>query len=514
MSEPEPPVDRGDESDPGQASRVERLRRDRRRRNLRRGLLSVAVVVVLALVGGVALWLKLNGNISRVDLSRGMGNRPGNSSSADPNTNLSALNIMVIGSDSRAKGESGDGGNSSIKGQRSDTNLIVHLSANRKSAIVVSIPRDSMTMAPTDCNDPESTVQNGFVNQWNDNFARGGEACTAKTIEGLTGIRIDHSVTIDFVGFKTMVDALGGVEVCTPKAIDDKDAHLVLPAGRQRLDGEQALGYVRVRETLGNGSDIERIDRQQVFLSSMIQEATNTKLLLRPDKLFRFLNAATSSMTADEGLGLGSMTDIAQSLGRIGIDNINFLTVPIEAYAPDPNRVQWAPAADALWKAMREDKPLPGTKAAKSATATSTPTPTTPSLTVKPDDITVRVVNSSGAEGLAVQAAAALRPQGFIVAGLTNGTGDAPPGVVIRHTAEQAEAAKTVAAAFPGAKLEKVTTEQSSIEVILGEKAPDVVEVSNRTGDDPLPDQPITATAPGSSTPSFTARTADTDICS
>ncbi len=508
-----PPKGPQDGTDAASDTRTGRLTHQRRRRNWRRISVVVTSVVVLALVLGIGAYLQLTGNISRVDITRGLGNRPDNSATADSSTNLTALNILVIGSDSRANGESGNGGKSSIEGARSDTNLIVHLSADRKSALVVSIPRDSMTKAPDDCNDPNSTVADGSVRIWNDNYARGREACVIKTIEGLTGIFIDHSITVDFAGFKTMVDALGGVEVCTPVAIDDADAHLKLAAGRHRLNGSQALGYVRVRHTVGDGSDIDRIARQQVFLSSMVQEATQTSLLLRPDKLFRFLNAATRSMTADEGLSIATLTDIATSVRSIGMDKVRFLTVPIEAYPPDPNRVQWAPSADALWEAIRGDRALPGTpEASASASPTSSAT-TAPTLSVSPDDITVSVTNDSGAQGLAVQAAAALRVQGFSVPELLNGAGDPSKGVVVRYTVGHRAAAQTVAAAFPGAKLAQVSGSTSTISVLLGAGAAKVVEVSNRTGTEPLPDQPITATPASSSTPSFTARSADQDIC-
>ena len=510
---------------PGDAQAVEELpprrRSDRHRQHkhpwLRRGGIAVAAAVVLALVLSVVAYVKLTGNISRLDITDALGERPRPAASTDAETKLAPLNIMVMGSDTReGVGNDRYGSNNAeygISGARSDTNLVVHLSADRKSAVVVSIPRDSMTKAPRDCRDKGSTVEDGVVRQWNQNFTLGGPACTMRTFEGLTGIYLDHFVVIDFGGFQKMVDALGGVTVCTPVPINDRDSKLVLPAGRTKVNGQQALGYVRVRKTVGDGSDLGRINRQQAFLSSVVQEATSTSLLLRPDRLFRFLNAATQSMTADTGLNLGEMRDIAQSVARIGMGEIRFVTVPTQAYAADPNRVEWSESADLIWEALREDKPLPGQKPPPGTTPTPTPTPTEP-LTVTPDLVSVRLTNDSGVGGLARQAAQALEVQGFKVEGFVNGTGKPGTGVVIRHTRDTEDEARTVAAAFPGAKLRLDQALGGTIEVSLGAGAPNVVEVPNRLGTEPLPTPSITAPPAPSPTESIKARTADQDICS
>jgi LCP family protein required for cell wall assembly len=377
---------------------------------LRRAGFGIAGVLVVALVLGVAAYVKLNGNIQRLDISSDLGVRPTQQATTDKATKLAPLNIFVMGSDSREGTNLGKGQTEyGMAGSRSDTNLIVHLSADRQSAIVVSIPRDSMTKAPRNCKNKNDKVDNGVIRQWNQNFTLGGPACSIRTFEGLTGIFIGHFVVIDFRGFQSMVDSLGGVTVCLPEPVEDRQSHLNLPAGRTRVNGTNALAYVRLRHNIGDGSDLGRIDRQQAFLSSVIQEATKSSLLLRPDKLFRFLNATTSAMTTDTGLTVGEMKDIAQSVQKIGTDQIRFVKLPTEAYAPDPNRVQWTSSADTIWKAIRTDKPLPGTKVPSSTTtATSSPTTTGPALTVSPDKIQVRVSNDSGIPGLAKQSAAEL----------------------------------------------------------------------------------------------------------
>ena len=253
------------------------------------------------------------------------------------------------------------------------------------------------------------------MRQWNQNYRIGGTGCLIRTLEGNTGLFVDHYAVVDFRGFKQMVDALGGVDVCTSEPIDDANTHLQLDAGRHTLDGRQALQYVRVRKSVGDGSDLGRIERQQAFLSSVMQQATSTQLLVQPNRLFSFLDAATKSLTTDPEFGLGTMRDMATSVKGIGLDEIQFVTVPNESYEPDPNRVQWKDSADQIWSALREDRPVGATK----KPATASPSPTTSPLTVSPDEVTVRVVNASGVPGLARQARAALEVQGF--AGVTIG---------------------------------------------------------------------------------------------
>jgi LCP family protein required for cell wall assembly len=379
------------------------------------------------LVLGVMGCLKLNSNITRVDITKALGKRPSNSASADRVTNLKPLNILVMGSDTRVNLGTTKFG--TTPGGGSDTTLLVHLSGDRKSAVVVSIPRDSMVRAPRDCKDPNSTVADGSPRMWNANFNQGGPACVIRTLEGNTGkltggdgIVVDHFVVVDFMGFQSMVAALGTVEVCLPKAVNDKKSKLNLPKGRSRVTGDQALAFVRTRYSLGDGTDISRIDRQQAFMSAMVQEATSSKQLLRPDRLFRFLLAATASLTVDEELGANAMRELAQSVVGLKPSQIRFVTVPVTFYAPDHNRRQWLPSADVLWKAIHDDAPLPGSKPAPAPKPRGTATTGGPALTVTPDQITVRISNASGINGLARQTAEDLRSQGFRVSATSTDT--------------------------------------------------------------------------------------------
>ena len=473
----------------------------------------LAGVLSLLLVVGVLSYLKLNGNITRLDLTKALGKRPANSVSADKVTNLRPLNILVMGSDTRDLGTNEFGQAKTLAGQRSDTTLLVHLSGDRKSAVAVSIPRDSMTKAPRDCKNPNSKVADGPVRQWNANFSLGGPACLIRTVEGNTGIFIDHFMVLNFLGFQSMVDALGSVEVCVPTAVNDSKSKLKLPAGRSRVTGSQALAFVRVRHNIGNdASDLGRINRQQAFLSAMVQEATSKGLLLRPDKLFRFLDAATKSLTTDNQLNLNAMREVAQSVVGLKTSQVKFVTVPIEDYPPDKNRVQWSSSADALWKSIRADAPLPGSKPAPTPKPAGTAT-VVPVLTIKPDKITVRISNASGVTGRARQAAEDLRIQGFRIIAATTGT-DLRNGVTVGYASPNFQEARTVAAAFPGAILVKDETAGNDIQVTLGTGSPYVVQVPNRVGTTPLPTRPATDVPTPSSTVTIKARSADSNICS
>ncbi len=139
-------------------------------------------------------------------------------------------------------------------------------------------------------------------------------------------------------------------------AIDDSHTHLRLRPGHHTLDGREALQYVRTRKSVGDGSDLGRIRRQQGFLASVMQEATSTHRLVQPTRLYAFLDAATRSLTTDPELGVGTMSDLASSVKGIGLDEIQFVTVPNEPFAPDPNRVQWKASAEQIWSALREDR--------------------------------------------------------------------------------------------------------------------------------------------------------------
>ncbi|MFJ6134306.1 LCP family protein [Kitasatospora sp. NPDC092286] len=329
-------------------------------RGRRRWLMITAGAFAFLLVAsGALLWIayrKLDGNIgtdTATDrlLAQLEAERPSRTAGA-----RGAENILLIGSDDRtgANASYGEAG-----GRRSDTTILLHLAADRKHATAVSIPRDVMVTVPA-CEKPDGTRNKPGLMQFNWAFEIGGAACSIRTVEQLSGIRIDHHVILDFTGFKSMVNAVGGVEVCVPQPIHDKDARLDLPAGRLTLNGEQALGYVRARETLGDGSDTQRMGRQQQFLASLIRKAQSQGVLLNPARLWPVLDAATSSVKADGGLSsLGALYDLTQDLRDIPSANVVFLTAPRRPYRFDSDRDEFVqPQTTQLFTTLRDDRPV------------------------------------------------------------------------------------------------------------------------------------------------------------
>ncbi|MFF7502700.1 LCP family protein [Streptomyces lavendulae] len=346
----------------------------RRRRLLRWIGLGAVLLVLAGAATGWWLYEKLDGNITsdtsaEAELRRFERERPVHLADG-------AQNILLIGSDSRSGRENAgygqDGGT-----QRSDTTILLHLAADRGSVTAVSIPRDLMTEVPA-CRAADGTRTAERFAQFNWAFQWGGAACTIRTVERLTGVRIDHHMVLDFGGFKQMVDAVGGVEVCLPQPVDDAEAHLRLPAGRHLLQGEQALGFVRARYGLGNGSDTERIQRQQQFLGSLVKKVQSNGVLLNPARLYPLLDAATSALTTDPGLAsLRGLYELVRSVRDIPSDEVRFLTVPRRPYAPNPNRDELLePDAGQLFQRLRLDRPVTVTPPVPTSTATPAPAPT------------------------------------------------------------------------------------------------------------------------------------------
>ncbi|WP_416876317.1 LCP family protein [Kitasatospora sp. SC0581] len=332
-----------------------------RPRRRRRWLMITAGACAFLLVAtGVLLWIAyrtLDGNIradSATDrlLAKLEAERPNRTAGA-----RGAENLLLIGSDDRSGANGSYGGEPGS--QRSDTTILLHLAADRRHATAVSVPRDVMVTVPA-CEKPDGTRSRPALMQFNWAFETGGPACSIRAVEQLSGIRIDHYVILDFSGFKTMVDAIGGVEVCVPQPIHDKDAKLDLAAGRRTLHGEQALGYVRARESLGDGSDTQRMGRQQQFLAALIRKVQSQGVLLNPAKLWPVLDAATSSVRADGALSsLGALYDLTQDLRGIPSADVVFLTAPRRPYRYDSDRDEFVqPQTGQLFAALRDDRPV------------------------------------------------------------------------------------------------------------------------------------------------------------
>ncbi|GAA4699434.1 LCP family protein [Nocardioides conyzicola] len=329
----------------------------RKRHTVGKVLLSTVVVLGLATgLGVVFLYRHLNGNLEVLDPSSQLSNRPDKVKVEGPRE---PLNVLIMGSDTR------DGAGNNIDGltgggERSDTTILLHLSADRKRAYGISIPRDLLIDRPECKKANGEKIAGADQVMWNEAFAVGGPACTIQQFEQVTGIRLDHFVKVDFEGFRGMVDAIGGVSMCIPEDIDDPDHHIHIPAGTRKLHGNEALNYVRERYVVGDGSDVGRMKRQQAFIASMAHQVVTAGTLARPDRLVRFLDSATKSLTVDPGLkNVVKIAELGNQFKSIGLDNIQFLTIPIMAAPSDPNRLALVqPQANQVWAKVRKDEPL------------------------------------------------------------------------------------------------------------------------------------------------------------
>ncbi|MEU6351301.1 LCP family protein [Streptomyces sp. NPDC047072] len=343
-------------------------RRRKPRSKGRKGLLITAWVaagiVVLGGTGAGYLYFKLNGNIKSVDIDSALG-------TARPvKVDNGSENILVLGSDSRSGSNKKLGGGTDDGSARSDTAMIVHVYEGHKKASVVSIPRDTLIDRP-ECTDTDGEVHRAASGvMFNSAYTTGGAACAVKTVESLTGIRMDHYLEVDFSGFEKLVDELGGVTVTTTKDIKDSDSHLNLKAGTHKLDGEQALGLVRTRHGVGDGSDLGRIQLQQAFIKALVQQVREVGLLTSPKKLYDLADTATKAVTTDSDLGsVNSLVSFATGLKGIGPSHMTMITMPVQYDPADPNRViVQETKAKQVWTALRNDRAIP--KTATEGTAT------------------------------------------------------------------------------------------------------------------------------------------------
>ncbi len=359
-------------------SRHARLRRLKPRHALglkdRPVLRAIAFILLgiftFSLTGLTSAYVILEGNLQKYDVTEFLPeeNRP-TAEPEDPDDPHAgkALNILIIGSDVRDGENAKLGGQ--VEGMRSDTTMVMHIAADRSRAEIVSIPRDSMVSIPSCKLEDGSWTHPQGMAMFNSAFAIGGDsgnvnaaaACTWQTVEQNTGVRIDDYVVLDFKSVVTTVDALGGVPMCIKEDIDSPKAHLKLSAGMQTLDGKQALGYARARtgKGLGNGSDINRIERQKQLMGAMVRHILSKNLLTDSPALYRVLDAVTESLSVSQGLdSIPGLIGLASSFQDVPAKNVMFYTVPWTEYPQDPNRVIWTEDAQLLWDAIAADRPI------------------------------------------------------------------------------------------------------------------------------------------------------------
>jgi LCP family protein required for cell wall assembly len=386
--------------------------------------ISMTAVLVVAALGAYVEYRNVVDSIHHVAITD-LGPRP------PKYTN--ALNILLIGSDSRQGANKRFGASLADGGQRSDTVILLHISPGRHRATVLSFPRDSMVptygCAPHGKGSPGQIEDLASFERINATFANGGPACLWKTVEQQTGVRIDHFVELNFTGFIHVINDVGGVNICLPIAINNTNSGLNLSAGEHHVRGNEALAFWRTRENVGEGSDLQRIKRDQFLMASLLQGIEHSDMLGSPTRIFSVVKDVADAMTTD--MYPSTLLQIAESMKGVSLKSVKFIEVPTVPYTGDPlAEVQFKePQSGTLFNAIAHDTTLP-------STTKSTGPKTTPVLDASPAKVNVQVLNGSGVPSIAGTAGAALTGLGFHVVG----TGDDRP---FDHTSSVIEYAST-----------------------------------------------------------------------
>ncbi|MFL6054134.1 MAG: LCP family protein [Actinoallomurus sp.] len=485
--------------------------RRQRRFLMTTGLMSTAVLLFSG--GGWAFQDYVLGSVRRVNAFEGLKNRPDSGPEG-------SMDILLAGVDRReglTDQQIRDLHLGKADGERSDTMMLVHISSKHDKVTVVSLPRDSLVTIPSHKSNgsegPRGTQVGERQGKLNWAYMFGGPTLAVQTVERVTGVHVDHYVEVNFLGFIKVVDALGGVTVCTAQPIDDAKSGLRLPAGKSTVDGKTGLAYSRARYSLTGGSDLGRIDRQQQFMAAVAHKA-----LTDPTKYPAVLSAALSTIRADKELSKGTLTSLATQMRGMSTNSIAFTTVPLSN--PDymtpisgvrQSTVLWDDrAAGRLFDQIQRDKPIvepPSSAKSASSSASPTASPSAPKpdgLTVAPRNIDVRVVNGVGTPGLAARAAGDLRGAGFgatIVPGSRRGA----TATVIQYGPGREDSAKTLKAAIPGARLKQVAGLGSRLQVVVGPSWSGAKKVTVS--------EPAKAPAQDSQQPQVNAKTATQNLC-
>lgn len=326
--------------------------RPRRRHPVRTFVITmtVCILVPVLLLAGIAMYLehRLSSQIQRIDgVFTGLVNRPEKPVGAS----AGAVNILLLGTDRRS-GEQTTGRDATAPSwvpgaQRSDAIMVLHIDSDRRGASVISIPRDSWVQVP-----------GHGATKINAAFSYGGPGLAVQTVEDLTRIRIDHLAVIDWDGFRTLTDALGGVTLDVPATVHDSYRDITWTAGRHRMDGDEALDYVGQRAGLPGG-DFDRINRQQHFLRTLLDETLTQELVKDPRRAYRILDVLTRNLSVDSDWSVGSMRKLLLSLRHLRSAGISYLTVPLHGTGMVGSQsvvhLDWA-AGDELWGAVRDDQ--------------------------------------------------------------------------------------------------------------------------------------------------------------
>ncbi|MBB2909668.1 LCP family protein required for cell wall assembly [Streptosporangium becharense] len=414
-----------------------------------------------------------------------------------------AMNILLVGVDRRdnlSRRQQNELKLGRESGQRTDTMMVIHLSKDHRKVTVVSLPRDTWT-----------TIPGKGEHKINAAYQLGGAKLAVRAVQNVTGLTINHYVEVNVLGFIHVVDALGGISVCTPVPINDPKTALDLQPGTYSLDGVKALAYARTRATAR--SDLDRIDRQQQVISALLSQALSGDTLTNPVKLASFVDTTLGTLRVDDPLRK-DLLGLAGQLKDVSTDDVSFATVPIadvDYKTPTgESAVLWdKKAAAELFRRIDADETLvaPASSSPKPGpAASSSASPKPPAPTVPPSRISLRVLNGTTIAGLGARARTDLQKVGFLV---PDAAGDTPQKdftkTVVRHGPGREDSARTVAAALPGAELRPVDSLGDGIEVVVGSGYTPAKKVTVK--------EPAAASPSATPSATPTARTATQNIC-
>lgn len=456
-------------------------------------LMALVAVVALSMTGAAWQWQNIKNNnmnrVSALDLnSRDI---------VDPNAQFGDENFLIVGVDSRygQNADMGAGTTEDAGGTRSDTIMLVNIPANRKRVVAVSFPRD-LAIKSTQCEawDPktggygpiydEDTKSYGpdqvyTETKLNSAYSFGGPKCLVKVIQKLSGLSVNRFMAVDFAGFSKLVDAVGGVEVCSSTPLEDYELGTVLEhSGRQVIDGHTALQYVRARQvTTEVNGDYGRIKRQQMFLSSLLRSMISKDTFFNIGKLNNVVNLFINDSSVDN-VTTKDLVQLGQSIQGVSAGRVTFVTVPTGVTDSEGNEPPRVDDMRALFDAIINDDPLPeernadktpvpSTSAAPSTNAAAPDGEDVNTTTTDPSQVTVRVSNSTGQDGLAATATKELEQHGFTVNSPDDYQGQVTSTTVFYSPGHE-QAAATVASTLPTAHVERVSGLGDVVRVVLG----------------------------------------------
>ncbi|MFE4372368.1 LCP family protein [Streptomyces sp. NPDC056835] len=452
-------------------------------------------VLVLGAGGiGHAVMTSLDTGIDRVDPFKDMKNRP----SAGH-----GLNLLLVGTDGRDKITEEERQKYRLGGEPcncTDTVMLVHLSADGERASVVSVPRDSYAELPEHTDAATGKRHEPHAVKLNAAYAEGGPHLTVSTVERMTGVKISHYLEVDFTSFMKTVDALGGVEICTPRALKDSYTGLDLTPGTHSMNGGQALQYVRSRHIDG-AADLGRMQRQQRFLAALIDRATSSGVLLNPVRFKEVASTMLASVRADAGFGTEQLLALNEAMRGFSPSSSEFTSVPLagdgESVKGVGSTVKWDPVKSReLFRALREDRPLTSARGPAASRSAAEPEPGRESgseresakqgeparkdesaepaesakpVDVKPQDIRVQVYNGTRTDGLGKRVDDALHAIGFNTTRTPlNSDGPDLGRTVVLYDPRWDLSAKSLAAALPGSELRAVKQQGATLKVMAG----------------------------------------------